>query len=624
MNIPETKIEEIRSNANIVDIISEFIQLKKRGRNYIGLCPFHNEKTPSFTVSSEKQIYHCFGCHAGGNVFKFLMDYQNISFVEAVQEIAKKLGITLEFEEEKPSAQQTEQEILYDINTMAAKFFLNNLLQNLEGQYARDYFTSRNIKLQTQRIFGLGYALPAWDSFIKFAKENNIDFEKARTLGLLDKRDDGSYYDKFRGRIIFPIFSPNGRVIAFGGRILENSPNAAKYLNSPESSIYYKRRSLYGLFHSKDEIRKFDKAILVEGYIDLISLFQGGVKNVVASLGTALTEEQVQMLSRYTKNIVVFYDADPAGIKASLRSIELLVKNDFDVKIAEMPEGEDPDTFINKFGKQEFDELIKKAQNFLEYQTYQFEKQGRFLDPTTHAEAVRELVQTASFVNDELKRSILVKSISKKFNLREKLLETELEKVLNNTSGNKLRIENRTSQLKKEIQVVEETSIDEFSFGIKAAEKELIKLLFEGDINTIKFIFNNYTPEDFTVEAFQSLAEMIFEAFHNKESISAGSLVEKIEEENIKQYVLKIAFEKYSISKTWDDINPGMPNHKMLLKHAVDTIKKIRTYRIDKEIKLNHDRLKESKDEEEILNLMKINNSLFEEKKVILNENLNE
>lgn len=623
MIIPERKIEEIRSNANIVDIISEFIQLKKRGKNYIGICPFHNEKTPSFTVSSDKQIFHCFGCHAGGNVFKFLMDYQNISFVEAVQEIAKKIGVTLEFEEERQPEQQSEQEILYDINTMAAKYFSNNLLQSLEGQYARDYFTSRNIKTQTQRIFGLGYALPSWESCLKFLKENNIDFEKAKTLGLIDKRDDGSYYDKFRGRIIFPIFSPNGRVIAFGGRIMESNPNAAKYLNSPESIIYYKRRSLYGLYHSKDEIRKYDKAILVEGYIDLISLYQGGVKNVVASLGTALTDEQVLMLSRYTRNIVVFYDADPAGIKASLRSIEFLVKNDFDVKIAEMPEGEDPDTYINKYGKQEFDELVKKAMNFLEYQTYQYEKQGRFLDPTTNAEAIRDLVQTASFVNDELKRSVLIKSIAKKFNLREKLLEAELENVLNK-SGNRQRTENRINLVKKAAQEVEEKKQDEFTFGIKASERELIKLLFEGESNVLQFIFNNYTPEDFSVPAFQKLAELVFEAFNNKENVSPGALVEKIEEENIKEFVLKIAFEKYTISKTWEEINPGMPFSKVLLKHAVDTIKKIRLYKIDKEIKSNHDKINESKDEEEILNLMKINNSLFEDKKIIQNENLHE
>ena len=364
MIIPENKIEEVRSAVNIVDVISEFVQLRKRGKNYVGLCPFHQEKTPSFTVSSDKQIFNCFGCHKGGNVFKFLMDLQNISFVEAVQDIAKRAGITLEFQESMPSEEQSEQEILYDINTMAARFFSNNLLQSLQGEIARSYFSDRNIKIQTQRIFGLGYSIPDWESFLKYAKENKIDLEKAQYLGLIEKNDRGGYYDKFRGRVIFPIFSPNGRVIAFGGRIMEKAENAAKYLNSPESIIYSKRRSLYGLYHSKDEIRRLDKAILVEGYMDLISLFQNGVKNVVASSGTALTEEQVKMLSRYTKNVVVFYDADPAGVKASLRSIELLVRQDFDVKIAELPKGEDPDSFINKYGREEFADISRMHRIF--------------------------------------------------------------------------------------------------------------------------------------------------------------------------------------------------------------------------------------------------------------------
>ena len=236
MIIPENKIEEIRSAINIVDIISEHVQLRKRGKNYVGLCPFHQEKTPSFTVSSEKQIYHCFGCHAGGNVFKFLMEFENISFIEAVQDIAVKLGINLEVQESKPGVESAfagEQEILYDINTSAAKFFVNNLHQSIPGETARNYFADRNVKIQTQRSFGLGYALPEWDSFLKYANENNIDLEKAKILGLIEKKSTpGSegYYDKFRDRIIFPIFSPNGRVIAFGGRVLDKTNNAAKYL----------------------------------------------------------------------------------------------------------------------------------------------------------------------------------------------------------------------------------------------------------------------------------------------------------------------------------------------------------------------------------------------------------
>src|SRR5690606_35093356 len=393
MRIPESKIEEIRSAASIVDVISGYVQLRKRGRNYLGLCPFHSEKTPSFTVSEEKQIYHCFGCHAGGNVFKFLMDYLKISFVEAVQELAKQLGIDIEYETYPGDERQSEQEILYDLNTEAAKYFHNNLMsQNDESEYVRKYLKERKIKPQTITSFGLGYAFKGWENFLNYAKTQKLNLNKLAQLGLLGKNNDGRFYDKFAGRLIFPIFSPNGRVVAFAGRILDPNEKAAKYLNSPESSIYIKGRILYGLSFAKDEIRKSDKAIIVEGYMDLISLYQGGIKNVVAVSGTALTEEQVTLLSRYTKNAVLLFDADTAGIKASMRSIELLLKKDFEVKIAELPSGEDPDSYINNYGKEKFEEIISYANNFLEYQSQYFEKLGMFSEPAKMAEAIRELV----------------------------------------------------------------------------------------------------------------------------------------------------------------------------------------------------------------------------------------
>ncbi len=374
MRIQESKIEEIRSAASIVDVISGYVQLRKRGRNYIGLCPFHSEKTPSFTVSEDKQIFHCFGCHAGGNVFKFLMDYEKISFIESVQELAGQLGIDIEYESTPGDEKQSEQEIFYDINTEAAKYFYSNLHNSEEGEIARKYLQERKIKSQTIKTFGLGYALRGWENFLNFTKESKLDIDKVVELGILIKSDDGRYHDRFAARLIYPIFSPNGRVVAFAGRVLDEREKAAKYLNSPESSVYTKGRILYGLSFAKDEIRKLDKAILVEGYMDLISLFQAGIKNVVAVSGTALTEEQVQLLSRYTKNVVLLFDADTAGIKASMRSIELLLKKDIEVKIAALPGGEDPDSFINNYGKEKFEETISYAQNFLEYQSGYFKR----------------------------------------------------------------------------------------------------------------------------------------------------------------------------------------------------------------------------------------------------------
>ncbi len=615
MRISENKIEEIRSAANIVDVVSEFIPLKKRGKNFLGLCPFHNEKTPSFTVSEEKQIFHCFGCHAGGNVFKFLMDYEKISFVESVQEIAQRCGISLEFDEASQSEKQSEQEIFYDINTEAARYFSNNLLNHPDGEYARKYFQERKVKPQTMRAFGLGYALPGWENFLSFAEERKIDFQKALTLGLIGQNNDGRLYDKFSGRIIFPIFSPNGRVVAFAGRILDNRENAAKYLNSPESIIYTKGRILYGLSHAKDEIRRLDKAILVEGYMDLIALHQNGIKNVVAVSGTALTEEQVQLISRYTKNVVLLFDADTAGIKASMRSIELLLRRDIEVKIASLPSGEDPDSYVNNYGKEKFEEIIKKAENFLEYQTRYFSSQGMFDDSARAANAIRELVKPVAIISDEIKRSLLIKSIAKNFDLREKLLETELQKAIN-AQGRQITGEERIRdrEIAKNKIVIEEKTSKKVSPKIYNLEREIIKLLFEGNGEIVEFISYHISPEEFAVDAHLKLAALVYDAFRNNESIVAGSLIGKINDEGLQSYVQELTFEKYAISKNWEEIYPGLPHEQIMQKVAKDTVKKFKVEEIDFKINNNSKLIGDVQDEEEKVNLLKINRDLETER----------
>lgn len=613
MKIPESKIEEIRHSADIVDIISGYVQLKKRGKNYIGLCPFHQEKTPSFTVSGDKQIFHCFGCHAGGNVFSFLMDFKSISFVEAVQEIAEHLGIQLTYDKAEESPEQTELENMYELNVFAARWFSDILLKSEQGEIAREYFKKRNIKPNTQKIFGLGFAPSGWDNFLTHAKENKIDLARAKALGLLDTRDDGGYYDKFRGRVIFPIFSPNGRVIAFGGRILENQENTAKYLNSPESLVYSKRKVLYGLFHSKEEIRKLDRAIVVEGYMDLISLYQNGVKNVVASSGTAFTEEQVQLLSRFTRNVILLFDADTAGQKASMRSIELLLKQDFDVKIASLPKGEDPDSFINNSGKEEFHNFINNARNFLEYQTWQFEAAGMFEDPAKQTEAIRELVKNASLISDELKRNITIKSISRKFNLREKLIETELNKLLQQ----KVEKEERNVPQRE---TAKENNGRNILLKENPYEKSLIRLLLGGDLKIAGFIFDNIVPEEFINPRFREAALIVFENMKNG-SVSPSLIIEKVEDPDLKKMIFDFAFSGEAISKKWDDLTIEGEIEKDSFKYAVDTVKNFRIYRIDEQIKLNNDRISKSADENEHLELFKVNKELLEEKKSISGRN---
>lgn len=616
MRISESKIEEIRNSANIVDVVSEYVQLRKRGRNYIGLCPFHSEKTPSFTVSDEKQIYHCFGCHNGGNVFKFLMEYKKISFIEAVQELAEQLGIELNFDESVREG-QSEQEILFDINTEVAKYFSNNLLNDEEGQIARDYFQKRNIKVQTMRAFGLGYALNGWENLVSFLKQKNIDLEKALQLGLIGRNKDGRVYDKLAGRIIFPIFSPNGRVVAFAGRKLREDDTGAKYINSPESIIYVKGRILYGLSFAKDEIRKLDKAIIVEGYMDLISLYQAGIKNVVAVSGTALTDDQAQLLSRYTKNVVLLFDADTAGISASMRSIEILLRKDFDVKIATLPAGEDPDSFVNKYGKDEFEEVIKRSENFLEYQTAYYEKQGMFNDPTKAAEAIRELVKPIAIIEDELKRNLLIKTISKKFNLREKLLEKELEKAL---EQEKKTVRTQTQRIYKEEIKSAETliapEIRKVPPHIYNTEKEIIRLMFENDETIFELISEQIDPETLELEIHRKIFSKLQQYCSEQKNLNPADLI-SLFDDDIQSYLREITIEQYTISQSWLESHPSVSAENNLYRYATDLIIKYKQLLIDIKISANLKAIENADSEEIALKLMKENLDLERAKREI-------
>lgn len=620
MRISESKIEEIRNSVSIVDVISEYVQLRKRGKNFVGLCPFHNEKTPSFTVTEEKQIFHCFGCHIGGNVFKFLMEYKKISFIEAVQEIAEQQGIEISYDDEGYSEKQSEQEILFDINTEAARYFLNNLLNDQEGEVAREYFKNRNLKTQTMRAFGLGYTINGYENLVNFLKEKNIDLERALKLGLIGRYKDGRVYDKLPGRIIFPIFSPNGRVVAFAGRKLREEDTGGKYINSPESLIYVKGRILYGLSHAKDDIRKLDKAIIVEGYMDLISLYQAGIKNVVAVSGTALTDDQAQLLSRYTKNVVLLFDADAAGIKASMRSIEILLKRDFDVKISTLPKDEDPDSYVNKFGKEAFEEIIKRAENFLEYQTGYYEAQGMFDDPTKMAEAIRELVKPIALVDDELKRNLLIRNIARKFNLREKLLEAELDKALEfQKKQNRIqsqRIFKEEDIPKEELIIKEKTKIPPHFYN---TERELIRLLFESNEKIIALIIENVSEDDILVDIHKKIYEKVYFEYENRGSLDPADLINLFDEET-QVYLRELTIEKYSLSDNWEDFSLSENQEMRNIKYTTDLIIKYKQTHIDIQIAANVKAQESTEDEARLIELMKEKQELVNKKKSVREE----
>jgi DNA primase len=608
MMISQNKIDEILSTADIVDVISQYIVIKKRGKNYVGLCPFHSEKTPSFSVSGEKQIYHCFGCHSGGNAIKFLMEYQKLSFIEAVRELAKQLGITIE-EEEMRDGKLSEYDLLYELNSEIGKHFLDNLLKEKEADAARAYFENRKIKTATIRAFGLGYAIPG-GKLLDYIEKNKLDVNRSLNLGIISKNNDGSIYDKFSGRIIFPIFSHTGRVAAFAGRILNDQAKAAKYLNSPESKIYYKGKILYGLSHAKDEIRRNDKAIIVEGYMDLLALYQNGIKNVVAVSGTALTEDQIQLLSRFTKNVVLIFDSDTAGIKASMRSIELLLKQNMEIKIASLPQGEDPDSFINKSGKNEFQNIINEGKNFLEYQFEYYRKEGMLDEPSKQAEAVREAVKFLSLVGDELKRSFYLKNISKKFDLRESLLEKELSVLQTRVSrGDKKEIRRREEKEIAGTKVVKERG------ALYNIEKEIIRILLEGEKKSLEFILHNLTPEEISDTNNSEIFKIILTNYNNGEDISLNSILNRIEDQELSKYILELTFEKHSISQIWEQINPGPTREKIIFRQSLDSVKNFRMKKFDHQIK--KEELKLDSDDYDPLEILAIINELHKEKKLL-------
>ncbi len=551
MRIPAEKIEEIRSANDIVDVISQHVRLKKRGKNFVGLCPFHQEKTPSFTVSVEKQVFHCFGCSKGGNVFTFVMEFEKVSFTEAVRSLAEKAGIVISFSE-ADQEQQNEIEGLYNACRFAGLHFYTNLTKTDEGRGALEYFHGRGFSDETIRTFGLGYSLNSWDGFLNRAKEEGLKREDLQKAGLIRTREDGTDYDYFRGRAMFPIFTTTGRVVGFGARKLRDDDPLGKYINSPETPIYNKSRILFGLFHSKDAIRAEENSLMVEGYADLISLYQAGIQNVVASSGTALTEEQVQLISRYSKKLTLVYDADSAGSSAMIRGMDIALAQDLDVMIVELPEGEDPDSFVKKSGGKEFRKLLDHGVSFIDFKAKQFLKAGAFATPEGKAQAVRSIVQSIAKMKDELKRNFYIKEVATKYDIYESVLYRELDRW----SGERNRPAfARPDAVPRPQQVPESPKNGLAPAARKEApvvERDILKLLLEHQADMMGFIFSYITVDDISDPQIKRIVEFLLARFDEKGSGSVTELMDEIEDPASKNLVTDIVMSKYEISKKWE------------------------------------------------------------------------
>lgn len=549
MKIPQEKIEEIRTSIDIIDVVSAHVRLKKRGKNFVGLCPFHKEKTPSFTVSPEKQVYHCFGCGKGGNVYTFVMEIEKVSFVESVRTLAARAGLELP-SSEQDQEQSGEIESLYEACRFAGLQFYKNLTKTDEGRTALEYFHSRGFNDETIQMFGLGYSLNAWDSLFQRAKEEGIQPEQLTKAGLIRSREEGTFYDYFRGRAMFPIFSTTGRVVAFGARKLREDDPLGKYINSPETPIYNKSRVLFGLFHSKEAVRGEDRALLVEGYADVVSLFQAGIHNVVASSGTALTEEQLQLLGRYTRNLSIVYDSDSAGSLAAIRGVDLALEQGFDVKVVELPAGEDPDSFVRKNGGKEFQRLAQEAISFIDFKARQFLHAGSFNTPEGKAEAVRGIVQSIAKVKDELRRSFYIKDVSEKYEIYESVLHRELDRWVEKERVSSMR-ESQVIDRGTQIQSAEPESASIPEEHIPAAERDILKLLLESPGDMIDRIFSHIALTDFSSARVRTVVELLLAQFENSGAVEPTSLLHEIEEPALKSLITDVSLSKYEISKRW-------------------------------------------------------------------------
>ncbi len=424
MAIPSETIEQVAAANDIVEVIGTYFPLKRAGASFKALCPFHQEKTPSFTVSPQRQTFHCFGCGAGGSVFRFVMDYEHIDFPVAVHKLAARVGIAIV--EERRSEDETQQHearrLLLRLHSEAAEWFHENLLKRDLGTPARDYLKTRGISREAAKSWKLGYAPESWDAFCQWASKEGYRRRELLSSGLVKLRDeergDGEFYDRFRGRLMFPICNDVAEVIAFSGRVLATEATAAKYINSPETPLFRKGRVLFGLHKTKRALIEADCAIVCEGQLDLITLFEAGIQNVVAPQGTAFTENQAHVLKRFVREVVLCFDSDTAGQNAAERSLEALLQNDLVVRVAEMPAQEDPDSLVRKSGRQKFEELVASAPDFFDYW---IEKKAATTDLNSlgaKMQVARELAASVTFVRDPVMRGEVMNKISARLAMR--------------------------------------------------------------------------------------------------------------------------------------------------------------------------------------------------------------
>lgn len=561
--ISRETIEEVKNRVDIIDVISDFVTLKKSGQNYKALSPFANEKTPSFFVVPAKGIFKDFSSGKGGDAFTFVMEHEKLSYAEAIRYLAKKYGVEIKEDRltDEGAAEQSEREGLYILMNFAKDYYKNILITHEDGRsIGLSYFRERGFNDRTIEKFELGFALEGWENFSREAIAKGYNKDLLEKTGLVVKREDGSSYDRFRGRVIFPVHNISGKVIAFGARMLGKDKNQPKYINSPETDIYHKSDVLYGLYQAKNSIRQHDVCYLVEGYTDVISMHQADVENVVASSGTALTENQIKLIHRFTENVTVLFDGDSAGIKAALRGIDMILKGGLNVRVVLFPDGEDPDSYSRKVGTTAFHQFLKEhTQDFVSFKTSLFAKEAAG-DPIRKAESIKEVVTSIALIPDPIKRSVYIQETSHLLNITESVLLAELNKVL---IGERRKNEKEAIREQQEAPLpiedidVSPTKVDAQGM-VFYQERETIRLLLNysdqklEEQNLADFLLHELEDVEFTHPVFKE----IYEAF--KTGLAKGQTIDnqfflRNGSEEVKRMVTELITPRYATSQHWSE-----------------------------------------------------------------------
>jgi DNA primase len=548
--IPQSKIEEIESASDIVSTVGRYVSLKKAGKNFKGLCPFHKEKTPSFIVSPEKQIYHCFGCGKGGNVFNFIKSVENISYIESVKRIASDLGITIpDYRSNEEKASASDYDILYRTNQIARDYFSSQ-----SSQVAKKYIESRKLKDETLKKFSVGFAPNKWDGLINHPNFKSVDKNLFEQLGLIQKKDNSDhYYDKFRNRIIFPFYNLSGQIVGFGGRRL-NENDQPKYLNSPESKIYKKGEILYGLHQAITAIREKKAILIVEGYFDLLRMIDFGIQNVVASSGTALTESQGRLIKRYTDNAIFVYDSDEAGTKAAIRNSQILETLELRVSMVLLPKPHDPDTFLLHEGKPAFVELIKNRIAPIDYQLNLLQEESKDLSLDEKNKLIDNLLEEYRNIPNEVKIGLYLHKIADKFAIAESLLIDRFNKL---KKRDRYRFRDNEPESEKAKPILMK--------GQWRAEEDMIAILLLENPEVSNYIFEHISISDFANEHLRKLFELLLHQYEED-----GHLDSKEIEKSLTTDMEMNTFSKLNLQVI---NNP--------LKYAAGCIYKMRKWRLD-------------------------------------------